>query len=335
MQGRFTVPLPTTTAQACVVCAEPVDWRLPLTPRKGGSSRELYPLCLEAACRWLFNELGGLPDAEFRRHLHARGQPWREEKLRLRRRRERARAEIDETEAAFAAIGSAGLEAPPDLRLVVPSGRGAARPLSKRRRKGFAAHIDAIIAAALEPVDPAPDEPESANPMSPDSEVFAGQSRLPGRLCGVCAGGCCTRGGDKAYLSGATIRRVLAEDPGLDPEGLRGLYLDHVPPRTVFRSCVYHTRQGCNLPRSLRADICNRYACKSLTALLTNLHGDPPVRAVVVLRRRQSQWDQDKPTLDNAVVAAAVLTETDTRPLEPPTPADRDIQTRFRNKTPA
>jgi hypothetical protein len=315
MQDRFVVPLPTSGPRQCAVCAEPVDWRWPLISRKGdvSPSPQLYPVCREAACRWLFNELGGLPEAEFKRQIEWRGQAWREERMRVGRQRERAQDEAGEASAMFAVLGRAGLPALPDLQLVVPSGHTPLRPVSERRRRVYAAHVDAVIAAAL-----APAEAEAPGHTVPDSETIAPDSTLPGRLCGVCGGGCCASGGTHAYLKEATVRRVLAENPGLDPASLRALYLDHVPARSVSRSCINHTRSGCTLPRSLRSDICNRWVCHPLTALLTALQADPPVRTAVVLRRRQNQWNKERLTLNNDIVAAAAISETSSRALKPP-----------------
>jgi hypothetical protein len=85
----------------------------------------------------------------------------------------------------------------------------------------------------------------------------------------------------------------------------------------VRGSCVNHTGDGCSLPRSLRSDTCNRWRCLPLQALDRRLEAGPPVHTVAVLSRRQNHWNQDHPGRDNAIVGAAVLTETETRRLRP------------------
>jgi hypothetical protein len=112
----------------------------------------------------------------------------------------------------------------------------------------------------------------------------------------------------------------MAADAGLDAARLRAIYLGHLAPRTLAGSCINHTRLGCSLPRGLRSDICNTAACDVLMNLEDGLRADPPVRKVVVLRRRQNFWYRMLPPLNNDIVGAAVLTETKTTRLRPPKP---------------
>lgn len=334
MQGRFTVPFPTATPRACTVCERPLDALAALAPRKAGgaSASTAYPLCRELACRWIFEQIEDLPEAEFRRQLHQRAQTWRATRKQLDTRagllRERAEAEGRENAAAFAAIGSRRAGGPPqDLELVVPSGHGRSRLLSERRRQAHAAHLDAIIAAALN----AAETPAAAIGPALAPDAGAARSRLPGRLCGACGGGCCASGGVSAYLTETTIRRVMAADPGRDPAQLRAIYLGHLAQRTVAGSCVHHTRHGCSLPRSLRSDVCNNYVCDTLARLQRGLEADPPVRTVAVVRRRQNRWNQANLKLNNDIVGGAVLTEATTTRLRPPKTGDRtadDAETR-------
>jgi hypothetical protein len=315
MQDRFTVLLP-AAARVCVVCAEPLAPNQALTPRRGapGASPERHPLCAEPACQSIFAQVEGLAAGEFRRQLAWRAARWREWRARLARereedarlRRERLEAEAREAVAVFAAIAEGA-----DLELTVFSGRGPSRPLPEHRRRAYAAHLDAVIAAA-EAADPGPAEPQAGEPG-------AVTSSLPARLCGACGGGCCPKGGDRAFLKPETLRRVMAAHPGLDDAGLRALYLGHLPPRSVAGSCVNHTRGGCSLPRSLRSDTCNSWRCLPLQALERRLEGGPAVRTVAVLSRRQNHWKQDDRALDNGIAGAAILTETMTRRLKAPT----------------
>ncbi len=323
MQDRFTVPLPTRAAQACVVCSQPLDWRTALTARKagGGAPLELYPLCQAFDCRMVFEQGEHLSDADFRRHLLWRAQVAREEKIWARLRQGHADAENHEAAIVFAAIEArVPSRPPPDLRLTVPSGHARLQSLPQRRRQAHAAHLDAIIAAALEAADAPPVEAAPAPPESGHENGATDPGGLAGRLCGVCGGGCCLSGGEKAYLTVATLRRVMAANPDLGPDELRAIYLGHLPQRTIPGSCVHHTRGGCSLPRALRSDVCNRFACAPLKLLQHGLEADPPVREVIVLRRRQNHWNQANPKLNNDIVAATVLTVKATTRLRPPSP---------------
>jgi hypothetical protein len=324
MQGRFTVPLARATPRACVVCERPLDRTLSLTPRTDAPSRstELYPLCLGPGCRELFDLTTGTTDAEFGRRLRARAKAWRDRRgwlaVRARLLETRAPVEAQENAAAFAAIGPREDLGPgPVLHLALPTGPARARPLSRRRRRAYAAVLDQVIADALAEDDPTAHTPGLPGPSvrpTPGGEAAtnAAASALPGRLCGACGGGCCIAGGDRAFLSAATIRRVLAAHPGLGAAELRAMYLGHLAERTMPNSCVNHTRHGCALPRSLRADICNSFACDPLRSLLNALEDDRPVRKVVALRRRQNHWDQENPLAPHDIVDAAVLTDTKT-----------------------
>jgi hypothetical protein len=296
-----------------------------MTPHKGApaASTAFYPLCRDPGCRGVFEATAGATDADFARELHRRARTFRDGRAWMNRRagllRERAPVETRENAEAFAAIGSREDLGPgPSMQLVLPSGHRPTRPLPRRRRRAYAAHLDAVIAEAFEAAERPAGAP--ADPPTPDQDPAGARSSLPGRLCGACGGGCCVFGTDTAFLSKDTILRVLAADPNLDPAQVRNLYLGRLPQRSIAGSCPNHTRDGCSLPRSLRADICNRFACRQLKTLVEGLRDDPPVRKVIVVRRRQSQWDEDNPTLQNDIVAAAVLTETASIRLKAPKP---------------
>jgi len=314
-----------------VVCGQTLDARAVLTPRKtdAASAPQLYPLCQDFACKIAFEQGKDMSAAAFQRHLDWHARLARDQRALARLSRARTKADR-QAAAVFDAIAArAGSGAPADLQLVVSSGHGRPRPLTQRRRRLYLAHLDAVIAAAQNPPEPvAPAAPSLAAPDQPapippalDQPVGAAKSTLPGRLCGVCGGGCCPAGGTHAFQSEATIRRVMAANPDLDSAGLRALYLGHLPQRTIPGGCVFQARTGCGLPRSLRGDICNSYACQALQQLQNSLDAaDPPPRKVVVLRRRQNQWKQDDLSLNNDIVSATVLTEAATKRLRPPTP---------------
>lgn len=132
---------------------------------------------------------------------------------------------------------------------------------------------------------------------------------LPGRLCALCGGGCCTRGADHAYLGPVTLRRVMDAQPHLTPEQVVESYLAHVGKSTQAGSCINHTGTGCSLPRALRSDICNDFCCDALK----QVQAAPPGQVVLVVRRAQDQWRRDLAGPDNAMRGAVVLRETGMR----------------------
>ena len=133
---------------------------------------------------------------------------------------------------------------------------------------------------------------------------------MPSRLCALCGGGCCTRGGDKAYLSAATLRRFMNAQPQLSTAEVAAAYLDRVSARTQTDSCINHTGQGCSLPSEMRSDICNRFSCESLARLQAAQRGPEAEHVMLIVRRKQDHWHRAEPGLDNAVTDYVVLRET-------------------------
>lgn len=330
MHGGFS-PYDPSRPRRCVVCEQPLGVHVPMTPGPGAAASPpaLYALCPAFECRTLFQQaLVAAAGADFPRYLQWRAKAGREMRVRGRLLQEKKQAEAREAAAVFAAIETrAGPAGPADLELVVPSGHARLRPVSQRRRRAYAAHLDTIIAGALQAAEPsAGPAPAPSAEARPSGEVEPGKgevvSSLPARLCGACGGGCCTAGGERAYLAPMTIRRVLAANPGMDAAQLRATYLAHVPERTIPYSCINHTRGGCSLPKALRADTCNDFLCTQLERLQIGLNATPPVRTARVLRRRHSLWRQSELGLNNDIIEATVLTEGATTRLRLPARGD-------------
>lgn len=102
-------------------------------------------------------------------------------------------------------------------------------------------------------------------------------------VCSACHGACCYHGGQHAaFLDEDTIGVYAAEHPGLTAAEIAAAYLQHVPDLHFEGSCVYHTNRGCNLPRTMRAPICNLYECRGLKMARERDHGSHPALFVVV-----------------------------------------------------
>ncbi|MCV2369054.1 hypothetical protein [Roseateles oligotrophus] len=208
------------------------------------------------------------------------------------------------------------------LQLVVPSGPPRASKLTAQRRHSYREHLAKIIAEALNPPDvasPAPGLEILARKVIARGQELAAlgtTSELPGRLCAMCGGGCCTQGGNEAYLTASTVRRVMAEQPRLQSAGeLMALYIDRLPSKVQAGSCINHGSQGCVLTRAMRSDICNNYACEALARLqyaqrqAKNSSPQHAEIAVLVLRRKQDNWLRGTLGLDNAIKSGALLSE--------------------------
>ncbi|TFW14838.1 hypothetical protein [Duganella callida] len=199
---------------------------------------------------------------------------------------------------------AAAPSSPTPLNLLLPSGPPRARPVSNSRRERYRTYLRQIVAEAGQG-----GQPPATGPVAAAVQA----STLPGRLCGFCGGGCCTKGGEQAYLTAAGMRRLMAERPYLSADAVVDAYLAHVPDSPMAGSCINHTRQGCSLPRDMRSDICNRYACDSLQQLQAALSESAPVQTVLVVRRKQDHWHRAELRVDNAINGRAILREDGTR----------------------
>jgi hypothetical protein len=55
---------------------------------------------------------------------------------------------------------------------------------------------------------------------------------------------------------------------GANRRGRMQLYLDAIPDKAFADSCLFHAKDGCSLPRSLRAPVSEAYLCGPLARLM-------------------------------------------------------------------
>jgi hypothetical protein len=279
---------------ACVVCGQP------LSRYFVAQENDPYPCCAQVACRMVLDQRASMGDVLFKSHLARQLQQKQKQaanNLLTQRRNER---ELEENRKAWSLLQAS---APPGSALtrqvVLPSGPRQSVKLSRLRRKRYREHLRQTIAKAL--------EANEALPALPRVEPMP--SKLPGHLCAACGGGCCTLGGDHAYLSRATLQRFMAAHPEMSVAEVVEAYMARLARRTQYQSCINHTEHGCSLSREMRSDICNNYICEPLAALEQTQRSAQPVQTVLVVRRKLDNWMQAAPGLDNRIVALAQLTE--------------------------
>jgi hypothetical protein len=181
--------------------------------------------------------------------------------------------------AAAASLGIDDVDAYPIT--LTPSIDRPLTPLPAERRAALHAHLEKIIAQAIErgPASVETRDPRDVAALEPPypelGTVFAA-------ACGNCRGSCCRNGGERAYLATETIQRRMLAHPELDAETTLAAYLAHVPESTIVDSCVYHGPMGCTLPREMRSDTCNRFYCGALHELERAVPEGHAVRAFVV-----------------------------------------------------
>ncbi len=163
---------------------------------------------------------------------------------------------------------------------VVPANTRETAPLPLRTRRVFLDRLaERIRATYAEPDTGA--TPADVATLDPAPSTQHATASILGRSCATCRGECCTAGGDHAFLREDSLARVRSTHPAHNEQSLIATYAAHLPARHYRGSCVYHTTVGCALPRTLRANICNRYLCGGLTQLKRALESSESEMAFV------------------------------------------------------
>jgi hypothetical protein len=105
-----------------------------------------------------------------------------------------------------------------------------------------------------------------AAPVSPEPAGF--RAVVARTACSLCKGWCCRNGGDDAFLDYRTLARLRSANPEITDQAIMQLYLARVPEAAYQESCIFHSKRGCTLDRSMRADVCNTYFCGGLRAYM-------------------------------------------------------------------
>lgn len=294
-QAREAFPAHLKTAH-CVVCAAQLPLSFGIAQRD-----DPYPTCQAVACRMVASRRAEMGEAGFRHYLQMQARHTQHRAALAQEALKRKADEVAENAAAFSALRKRVKVVSEPLALLLPTGPARASRVTAQRRARYLAHLVEITAEAKN----LPAAQVAA--VAPRAE---GTSSMPGSLCALCRGGCCTRGGEKAYLSAETMRRFMDAQPEFSSDAVVAAYLDRVTKRAQTGSCINHTAQGCSLPKEMRSDICNRFSCESLATLQAAQRAPEQVAVVIVVRRKQDHWRRAEPGMDNAVNALALLRET-------------------------
>jgi hypothetical protein len=208
---------------------------------------------------------------------------------------------------------------------VIPTAPTLLVELPQDRRQRYQEHLAAVIAKAVAPA-PTTADTSHAIMMQGDGIVADAETALETRdaptieaktvapptlpdpplaqqLCTLCRGGCCTSGGEHAYLDAATIRWFMRMNPSIPVARIADSYLELLGDQTMAGSCVNHTSSGCSLPRAMRSDTCNAYYCKSLRDWQARCSSDASTRGAFVLQREQDNWNQDRVDVPHEIVS--------------------------------
>lgn len=160
-------------------------------------------------------------------------------------------------------------------------------------------------------------KPDAGDDGTPKPAAHAGTMPLAMELCGHCGGGCCSAGGERAYLNADSIRRVLRAN-AWQPEQLIEEYLARLAPETIADACVNQTATGCSLPREMRSNTCNHFFCPSLRGWSAACGEDEGPPVALVVQRGFDHWTQLRSAAANPVTGVYLVSATTTRKLDWP-----------------
>lgn len=204
------------------------------------------------------------------------------------------------------------LEARPDMAnypwMVLPSGRKKSTNLPMRRRRKFRDFLNKLIGQLYSNRQ----EETKFSENQPSPYIV----KLQNQFCSACQGGCCANGSNNAYLSVETLLKFRRLNVLSRPRHVLEAYLDRLPNKSFADSCIYHTEKGCNLPREMRSEICNRFLCSPVTEFCVQHDEEMETAGVLLLLRRQDLWRQTDIELNNDLIGAYVVENLHVQPLD-------------------
>ena len=191
----------------------------------------------------------------------------------------------------------------------IPSGLLETKALEDERIDEYMLHVETVITRA--------EEAEDISELLDDQLIGTHESLLQqdnriasntalevevGKLCSLCKGGCCSAGGNHAYLHAVTIRRLM-DTHAISPEELKVTYREQLPVSSIVGSCINQTVSGCSLPRMYRSDVCNLYLCGAMEEHLqwTESKGANAEKNLVV-QRGNTNWNRFEAAEKNSVM---------------------------------
>jgi len=230
--------------RTCVVCGEVIDECVP----------RFQKYCSNRKCKWEYF-------ARIRKQI-------RSSRENLKRKRERLKQQardLRDNTAEAAKIGN-----PKDFTpAAIPVNMRRIRHLPEKRRRTFGDRLIQLIGqAAAESCSSTRSKDNTTIQMDCDAQMQDTELRLILRnACAICRGSCCINGGDHAYLKVETFLRCMHQHPEMQQHQVLEEYLSCLPKKTYEDSCIYHAEFGCALPRHLRGEACDSFACEGLVEI--------------------------------------------------------------------
>lgn len=168
---------------------------------------------------------------------------------------------------------------------IVPANETPLTDVSLQRIEKFRNHLQQCInetqAQETQNRDDAGERARETDSLINAETHFERQALI--QACTTCKGFCCLRGGEThAYQDLPNMARYMQKNRDKDSETVIAEYLDYIPQQSYEDSCVYHTESGCNLPRHMRAEICNEHLCRGLKNIKREFHETCPDTLFIV-----------------------------------------------------
>ena len=183
-----------------------------------------------------------------------------------------------------AAVWSMGVTEPAHVSLaILPSNDRRVANLPEKRVRGFRDRLMRVISEAV-----VSDREDNSSDSIEKEEADASQVNILSQACATCRGHCCSQGADHAFINVETIHRYQRMHPRQRPRDILQVYLSCLGKKTYRDSCVYHTAEGCGLPRHMRSQLCNDFFCRGLNQLVSQLGERSNQRVFAVACSEQS-----------------------------------------------
>ena len=297
--------------QVCVVCQQPVPFL---------SSSDSEPVCLRAECKQVMAKKPYMSKQSFEMLLKLRSDQIKRtvEYVTVTRKKIKEKKKTEQKENLVCWKGVVRQENNFDPKrypyTVVPNNNRELGELSGIRKEIYHTHISEVIREVVSGNhDPEELKDADAGQASFDpGRPYPFEAALHIKACTICKGGCCSVGGNHAFLKPATIFRYMEHHPDETPAQVLDAYMSFLPETSYLDSCVNHTRSGCSLPRSMRSHVCNRFFCDGMIRICEMFEQEPFPQGIIFIQRARGFWSKDDINFDNPIVAHELVTHQDT-----------------------
>lgn len=166
-----------------------------------------------------------------------------------------------------------------ELLIVVPFFEGSLVTPPASRIETFRTHLEKILHDAESELSDQANH-DVLKQIHADRAIEAQTSLRIINACTTCRGKCCAQGGEHAFLKSEFMAWRMLQESEKSPEDLLHEYLSIIPEEAYEDSCLYHSVNGCVLPREIRSNTCNGFLCTGLSDMRMQIHEQPNAASV-------------------------------------------------------